>query len=166
MMELRDLLYAEMHARTSGPKPTNHIVACELLLATGARISEVCALDWEDGIDLEGQRIIFSSGWVEEDGKMQMRPHLKNQDPHRISHMPTYLKGILESLPHCSGPVLQTRNGNRCRPCNIRRTWRAAYDRAGVPEHLRLTPHDLRREVRSRHDRDVRTLSLHVFGGG
>lgn len=141
--------YIEMGGGRSGPKPDDPLLAFELMAGTGARIGEVCALKWED-VDFKNSTITFKDTLVTENNRQVLRGRLKNHDPYRVSHAPKSLMELLKEKRRKAGPVLRSRENTHIQPNNIRRTWRAAYDLAEIPDEERITPHDLRRAVGTR----------------
>ncbi len=128
----------------SGARSPAAWIAAELMRTTGARIGEVCAAQWED-IDWESGTINYRDTVVFEDGKNSLRGHLKNYDPHRTSYLPLPTLHLLRQHRRDSGPIVAGRGGVPMQTANLRRAWRRVYDRAGVPTHERVRPHDLRR---------------------
>jgi len=92
---------------------------------TGARRSEVEALQWEEHVDLENR-------WV-------FIPGTKTARSHRKVPLPPPLADYLRSTPVKAGPVVESW-------ANVGRDLPAACARAGI---ARATPNDLRRTYAS-----------------
>lgn len=129
-----------------GPRSPSAWLAAELMRTTGARIGEVCAARWED-VDWETGTITYADTVVYEEGKNQLRGHLKNSDPFRISYLPLPMLHLLRQHRQDCGPIVAARGGAVMQTRNLRRAWRRVYDAAGVPDYERVRPHDLRRAV-------------------
>ena len=141
------LLEADYKSPTrSGPRTPSAWLAAELMRSTGARIGEVCAARWEN-IDWEVGTITFEDTIVFEEGENRLRGHLKNYDPRRVSYLPLPMLHLLRQHRQDTGPIVVARGGETMQTSNLRRAWRRVYDRAGVPAHERVRPHDLRRAV-------------------
>ena len=133
-------------ATRTGPRSPSAWLAAELMRTTGARIGEVCAARWEN-IDWEVGTITFEDTIVFEEGENRLRGHLKNYDPRRVSYLPLPMLHLLRQHRQDTGPIVVARGGETMQTSNLRRAWRRVYDRAGVPAHERVRPHDLRRAV-------------------
>ena len=130
----------------TGPRSPSAWLAAELMRSTGARIGEVCAARWEN-VDWEIGTITYEDTVVYEEGRVQLRGHLKNSDPYRVSYPPLPMLHLLRRFRQDSGPIVAARGGGTMQTNNLRRAWRRVYDRAGVPAQERVRPHDLRRAV-------------------
>lgn len=144
---LGQLLEEDLQSARNGPKTPEALLAFEIMRGTGARIGEVCTLDWERDVDLEGCAITFRDTVTSQSGPLTMKGALKNDDPYRISLIPPSLARLLKEYEQPSGPVLQSRHGTQIPPGNIRRSWRRVQENTGIPKEQWLTPHDLRRSV-------------------
>jgi len=114
-------------------------VLVQLVLGTGARMSEALELDWAD-VDLQGARAIF---WKTKGGHP------------RHAHLPPALVISLANLPYHEGRVVRRPDGQpyadreRLGGGQMKTAWRLTKARAGIdPE---LTQHDLRHTWASWH---------------
>lgn len=138
-----------------GPRPGRLLPAfVDLLVATGARPSEVLALRWSD-CDLGGEPpTVTIRGTLIDHGRIVGKP-LHRQDrrkgdaPEHTVVLPRIGVEALEALKAQSsagndGPVFANRDGGWVSLANMRRSLRAA-----LPEDLRatITPHTFRRAV-------------------
>ncbi|QZT56766.1 tyrosine-type recombinase/integrase [Mycolicibacterium austroafricanum] len=138
-----------------GPRPGRLLPAfVDLLVATGARPSEVLALRWSD-CDLGGEPpTVTIRGTLIDHGRIAGKP-LHRQDrrkgdaPEHTVVLPRIGVEALEALKAQSsagndGPVFANRDGGWVSLANMRRSLRAA-----LPEDLRstITPHTFRRAV-------------------
>lgn len=118
-------------------------VAAKLALTTGARRSEICALNWGD-IDLVGQTIQISKAFIESnDGPVMV--DAKTVKSRRSASMPpttverlTRWRSESESIYRTLGvplsdrsPVFRTATG-RLHPQSLSRSWRRACKRVGL----------------------------------
>ena len=142
----REAFQADAKSRRPGPRSGAAHLAFEIIVATGARISEVCALKWED-VDLEGRALTFVDAVILEEGHFGMRGHLKNYDPKRISYFGDDLARLLDEQNDKTGFVVKNRGGGAMSPWNLRRTLRRVQDAAGIPEADQIAPHAIRRTV-------------------
>lgn len=144
---LCELLRADYEqANRYGPRSASAWLAAELMRTTGARIGEVCAVQWDD-VDWESGTITYGDTVVFEEGKSQLRGHLKNSDPYRTSFLPLPTLHLLRQHRQDGGPIVAARGGVPMQTANLRRVWRRVYDAAGVPANERVRPHDLRRSA-------------------
>ncbi|MBW3068991.1 site-specific integrase [Actinomyces sp. 594] len=134
-------------SRQHGPRVTTTL-ACgvDLMLGTGVRIGEACALTWDD-VDLEAGTIrvegTFIDGAADRRG-VQEAP--KTDRARRTLYLPDFVVvSLVEHGPRDEGPVLYTRNGTHMSPANLRRSLRAAVREAGLD--FEVTPHTLRRTL-------------------
>ena len=151
---LRAVLIAQLERSEGGPKSPAPYLAFEIMAGTGARLGEVCALDWSD-IDFDKGTITFTDTVVEEGNRYHLRGHLKNGDTERKVYVPERLLALLGKHRKESGPVIAARRMKRpeeqrnlmIAPTSIRGSWRTAYRRADVPPEQRISPHALRKHV-------------------
>lgn len=146
---LVELLEADLASGRSGIKDRSALLAAQICLGTGARIGEVCALNWED-IDIGRAVITFRATMAEEGGQWIRRDHLKNGDPYRVCHISDTLAATLAGVRQTSGPVIVGRGGVRRNPRSLRQSWLRVYRAAGIPDDQRVTPHAIRRAVGAR----------------
>ena len=126
----------------------------ELVLGTGARMSEALELDWAD-VDLQGARAIL---WKTKGGKP------------RHAYLPPGLVAALANLPWRDGRVVRRPDGKpyadpeRLGGGQMKHAWRLAKERAGIDPVL--TQHDLRHTWASWHYALYRDpLRLKLEGG-
>lgn len=121
----------------------------EFVAGTGARISEVCALAWED-VDLAGGTVTIRANAVRAVGKGVIRQeHTKTEAGARRIRLPGALVGILGDRrvrggPNPHGLVFPTVLGNLRDPRNTARDWSLARERMQVPAY---TFHSFRKTV-------------------
>lgn len=137
---------------TSGPKRSPELLDLfDMLLATGARIGEVCALRWQD-IDLTGERVTVTiSGTVvrTKAAGLVRQAHTKSAAGFRTITLPRFAIDMLmrrqvNAQPNPQNLVFPTRAGTLREPANVRRLWRAARTSAGYDW---VTPHTFRKTV-------------------
>ncbi|MCI7457617.1 tyrosine-type recombinase/integrase [Actinomyces urogenitalis] len=138
--------------RTFSPRPSP-VLACavDLMLGTGMRVGEVCALEWDD-VDLRAATVSVRATLTTLDSKAVRQEATKTERSTRTLHLPPFCVAALVELgPRESGPVLVTRNGTHLLPANLRRSLRAAT------QHLdfQVTPHTLRRTLATVLEREV-----------
>lgn len=136
-----------------GPRPGRLLPAfVDLLVATGARPSEVLALRWSDCALGAEPPTVTIRGTLIDHGRIAGKP-LHRQDrrkggaPEHTVKLPRVGVDALEELKAQSagdGPVFSNRDGGWMSLSNMRRSLRAA-----LPEDLRttITPHTFRRAV-------------------
>ncbi|MFT4470530.1 tyrosine-type recombinase/integrase [Arthrobacter sulfonylureivorans] len=164
--------HAESPPEKSGPKPNFDIAdGLELFLATGARISELLGLRWEDlVIDGPGPYALIIRGKVGwEQGKgIVWHDYTKASDEERLLPLGSTAAAAMRSRrarENRANPlqaVFPSRNGRWLHPANWRRRWRTVREELGldfeISEDLDLaaiTPHTFRR-----------TVGTHIAEGG
>lgn len=133
----------------------------DLLLATGARVGEICALRWDD-VDLISDRatVTISGTLVRVAGEGLMRqPHPKTASGHRTVTLPrfaveTLMRRQVNALPNAWNVVFPSSTGTLRDPHNLRRQWRDARAAAGFDW---VTPHTFRKTVATMIDRETTT---------
>jgi integrase len=121
----------------------------EFVAGTGARISEVCALAWED-IDLAAGTATIRANAVRAVGRGVIRQeHTKTEAGARRIRLPGALVGILGDRrvrggQNPLGLVFPTVLGNLRDPRNTSRDWAQARERLGLPAY---TFHSFRKTV-------------------
>ena len=133
--------------RRGGPRPTTTLAcAVDLMLGTGIRVGEACALDWEQ-IDLEAGTLRVEATYVDgAAGNRGVQRAPKTDRARRTLRLPDFvIVSLVEHGPRDSGPVLATRRGTHMSPANLRRSLRAAVAAAGLD--FEVTPHTLRRTL-------------------
>lgn len=144
---LREAVRAWGRERRHGPRPTTTLAcAVDLMLGTGIRVGEACALDWEQ-IDLEAGTLRVEATYVDgAAGNRGVQRAPKTDRSRRTLFMPGFVVvSLVEHGPRRSGPVLTTRRGTHMSPANLRRSLRAAVAAAGLD--FEVTPHTLRRTL-------------------
>lgn len=150
--EIRAALQVWTTKRARGPKKTRVVAdVFDLLLATGCRIGEACALRWQD-IDLDSGLLtvagtmvfIKTVGWHRQD-------ELKTGAGLRRVHLPPFavalLRGRYATEPHGpDDPVFPTRRDTFVQPDNVRRSLRDALKHHGGDLKW-VSPHSFRRTV-------------------
>jgi integrase len=135
-----------------GPKkPGDLLDLFDLLLATGARIGEICAVRWHD-VDLTGERATVTiSGTVvrTKNAGLIRQGHTKTAAGFRTVTLPRFavdmlLRRQVEAEPNPENLVFPTRNGTLREPANVRRIWRNARGSTGFDW---VTPHTFRKTV-------------------
>lgn len=133
-VEVRDLL-----ALAAKDPRTDVLVA--LAVGTGARVGELCALDWSD-VDLEGATVTIRGTL----GRSGVVGPPKSRRGRRIVALPAFavaaLRRELERRPGATGPVLADAAGRRLTIERTGERWRDLRERAGIGEGMRF--HDLR----------------------
>lgn len=136
----------------SGPKrPADLLDLFDMLLATGARIGEVCALRWHD-IDLTAERptVTISGTVVRTAGAgLARQNHTKSAAGFRTITLPRFAVDMLmrrqvHAEPNPLNLVFPTRKGTLREPSNVRRLWRSAREATGYEW---VTPHTFRKTV-------------------
>jgi integrase len=133
----------------------------DLLLATGARVGEVCGLRWDD-VDLAGARptVTISGTLVRVAGEgLTRQPHPKTASGHRTVVLPrfaveTLMRRKVDALPNAWNVVFPSSTGTLRDPHNLRRQWRDARAAAGFDW---VTPHTFRKTVATMIDRETTT---------
>ena len=144
---LREAVRSWGNDRRFGPRPTTTLAcAVDLMLGTGIRVGEVCALSWEE-VDLKAGTLRVEGTYV--DGAASRRgvqAAPKTDRSRRTLFLPDFVVvTLVEHGPRESGPVLTTRRGTNMSPANLRRSLRAAVAEAGLD--FSVTPHTLRRTL-------------------
>ena len=144
---LREAVRAWGRERRHGPRPTTTLAcAVDLMLGTGIRVGEACALDWEQ-IDLKAGTLRVEATYVDgAAGNRGVQRAPKTDRSRRTLFMPGFVVvSLVEHGPRRSGPVLTTRRGTHMSPANLRRSLRAACAEAELG--FEVTPHTLRRTL-------------------
>lgn len=145
-----------------GPKRAPDLLdVVDIMLGTGARIGEVCALRWQD-VDLSSERptVTISGTVVRLKGKgMQRQDHPKTSASRRTVTIPaftvdTLLKRQVMEYPNPQNVVLPSSTGTLRDPHNLRRQWRDARAAAGFDW---VVPHSFRKAVATAIDREADT---------
>lgn len=99
----------------------------DLLVATGARTSEVLALRWQD-VDLAAGKVTISGTLIEADGKVIRQEHPKTDAGWRRLTLTDDAIALLMARRTVSLTewVLCARGGGVRQPSNVRRSWRTA----------------------------------------
>jgi integrase len=148
---VRHALYLWRTTKAVGPKKSR---ACtdlfDLLLATGCRIGEACALRWQD-IDLQAGTLtvagtmvfLRTTGWERQDFP-------KTIAGQRTIHLPPFALAMLRRRrseePHRqANPLFASRSGTFVQPDNMRRSLRCALQRQADLKWV--SPHVFRKTV-------------------
>lgn len=154
---LRRGIYKWMHQKgTSGPKRAPDLLdIVDMLLATGMRIGELCALRWDD-VDLgsEHPSILISGTVIRVTGQgLTRQAHTKTSSRHLRVYLPPKAVAILlnrstdtdEDAPaNLWNMVFPSSTGTLRDPYNLRRQFRDARVAAGFDW---VTPHTFRKTV-------------------
>ncbi|ARD42446.1 hypothetical protein B6G06_08955 [Actinomyces gaoshouyii] len=144
---LREAVRSWGSTRRYGPRATTTLAcAVDLMLGTGIRVGETCALTW-DRIDLEAGILRVEATYVDgPSGKRGVQQAPKTDRSRRTLYLPDFVVvSLVEHGPRETGPVLVTRTGACMSPANLRRSLRAAVAEAGLD--FKVTPHTLRRTL-------------------
>lgn len=145
-----------------GPKRAPDLLdVVDLLLATGARIGEVCAIRWDD-IDMTADRptVTISGTVIRIKGQgLSRQPHAKTTAGHRTITLPrfavdTLLRRKVTGEPNPHNVVFPSSSGTLRDPHNLRRQWRDARVAAGFDW---VVPHSFRKSVATLIDREAST---------
>jgi integrase len=138
-----------------GPRPIRAAVIFDLILGTGVRIGEACALRWGD-VDLTSGRIEVRATVAEEGSgghtRYYLRASRKAGDVWAVVAPPELVAVLRRWRPKDADPsdfVFPTRSGSGLgciRPTDVRKAWRVTAHRHGVAE---VSPHAIRRTVAS-----------------
>ncbi|WP_066041984.1 tyrosine-type recombinase/integrase [Herbiconiux solani] len=125
----------------------------QVLTATGARIGEELALDWDTDTDLDKGRVFVNSTLIT-DGGLVRQDHPKSFAGHRGLTLPrTVHTMLLERRVHAEYEmVFPSSTGTYRWPANVRRQWRDALK--GTPLAGK-TPRDYRKAVATHLDRKL-----------
>jgi integrase len=123
----------------------------DILLATGARIGELCALRWQD-VDLAADHptLTISGTVVRLEGKgVTRQPHPKTSAGFRTVTLPRFaveslLRRKVDAVPNALDLVFPSSAGTIREPANVRRQWRDARKFAGFDW---VVPHTFRKTV-------------------
>ncbi|MGI9823948.1 tyrosine-type recombinase/integrase [Agromyces sp. Marseille-Q5079] len=134
----------------------------DVLLATGARIGELCALRWAD-VSFAGDRatVTISGTVVRLKGQGLIRqPHPKSDAGFRTVTLPRFAVETLRrrraDAPLGTELIFPSRTGTLREPANVRRAWRDARDAAGFDW---VVPHTFRKTVATLIDQEASTAS-------
>ncbi|MBX3099010.1 MAG: site-specific integrase [Salinibacterium sp.] len=135
----------------------------DLLLATGARIGELCALRWSD-VDLSTERptVTIAGTIVRLQGKgVARQPHPKSAAGFRTVTLPrfaveTLLRRQVNATPNPLDLVFPSQKGSIREPGNLRRQWRDARAAAGFDW---VVPHTFRKTVATLIDQERSTAN-------
>ncbi|WP_291053625.1 site-specific integrase [Herbiconiux sp.] len=125
----------------------------QMLTATGARIGEILALDWERDIDLEHGVVRVSGTLVDDDG-LRRQDHPKSEAGNRgLKLPPTVLHMLTARRVEAEYPmVFPSATGTYRWPNNTRRQWRQALVGSAYEGK---TPRDYRKAVATLLAREV-----------
>lgn len=136
----------------------------DTLLATGARIGEVLALDWPS-VELEpGEEAVTITGtvvWEDQPAgprKLVRQPNPKTSSSRRRLELPRFAadtllrRRVMLSDGNPSGIVFPSTSGTLRDPNNVRKTWRKIREEAGFGW---VTPHTFRATVATLLDAEV-----------
>jgi integrase len=152
-----------------GPRHNGDLAdTVDLLLATGARISEVLALRWADldlrwadlDLSVPRSRLTFSGTLVFVKGRGLFRqPWTKSDAGYRTVILPRFavdmlLRRQLNAPMNANDAIFPSRRGTWLSPNNVRRQWRAARKDTGLEW---VTPHTFRKTVATLIDREADT---------
>jgi integrase len=145
-----------------GPRHSDDLAdIVDLLLATGARISEVLAVRWDD-LNLSATRPTLTiSGtlvYVKRRGLFR-QPWTKSDAGFRTLTLPRFAVDVLlrrqiNAAPNLHNAIFHARNGSWLWPNNVRRQWRDASKDTGLDW---VTPHTFRKTVATLIDREAST---------
>ena len=147
-----------------GPRHTGDLAdIVDLMLATGARIGEILALQWVD-LDLAAERptLTICGTLVYVKGKGFFRQEWTKTDAgYRMLVLPRFAVGMLlarklTAAESDTDAILGSRRGTWMSPNNVRRQWRQA--RADI-ELEWVTPHTFRKTVATLIDKEANTKS-------
>ena len=135
----------------------------DILLATGARIGELCALRWQD-VDLTGKQatLTISGTVVRLRGVGVTRQHHpKSAAGYRTVTLPqfavdTLMRRQLDAQPTAQDLIFPSSTGTLREPRNLRRQWRDARAFAGFDW---VVPHTFRRTVATLIDHERSTAN-------
>jgi integrase len=124
-----------------------------MMLATGCRIGEILALDWED-VDLTDGIVQIRWTLIRVAGEGLVRKSTKSDAGERTLRLPSWAVALLherwmarfkkDPLTSFYGPVFANRDGGHRDPSNTSRAFREARDRAGFEW---VTSHVFRKTV-------------------
>lgn len=117
----------------------------EMILATGARIGEVLALQWQD-VNIEAWTVTIRATLTHVEGKGLQRTTPKTRSSYRTLVLPPFIRGMLAKRyenAHVEW-VFPSSAGKARWPENLRTQWREAVKDSPVEW---VTPHDLRKTV-------------------
>lgn len=145
-----------------GPKRAPDLLdIVDLLLATGARVGELCALRWDD-VDLGAEKptVTISGTVTRVKGQgLTRQAHPKTTSSYRRLVLPkfaveTLLRIQVEAIPNPWNVVFPSSTGTLRDPHNLRRQWRDARAHSGFAW---VTPHTFRKTVATLIDRETDT---------
>ncbi|BCJ51858.1 putative phage integrase [Actinoplanes sp. NBRC 14428] len=148
---VRHALHLWRTTKAVGPKKSRVCTDLfDLLLATGCRIGEACALRWQD-IDLHAGTLTVAgtmvflkhTGW-------ERQGFPKTVAGQRTLHLPPFALAMLrrrrsEEPHHRNSPLFASRNGTFTQPDNMRRSLRSALQRQADLKWV--SPHVFRKTV-------------------
>ena len=136
---LCELLKVDFEQATrSGPRSPSAWLAAELMRSTGARIGEVCAVRWEN-VDWDAGTITYADTVVYEEGKNQVRGHLKNSDPYRVSYLPLPMLHLLRQHRQDTGPIVVARGVTKVESLPPAPNWETPATSRSVTTSCRTT---------------------------
>lgn len=153
VLALREGIYEWMTEKgTRGPKRAPDLLdIVDMLLATGMRVGELCALRWDD-VDLgaESPSLVITGTVVWNKGEgLTRQPHRKGSKRYLRVFLPEFAVAILmrkqvEAMPSQWNTVFPSSTGTLRNPHNLRRQIRDARAAAGFGW---VTPHTFRKTV-------------------
>lgn len=132
-------------------RSTDILDVFDMMLATGARVGEICALRWND-VDLTADRptVTISGTIVRTAGAgLSRQDHTKSAAGYRTITLPRFAVDMLmrrqvDAIPNPWNLVFPSSKGTIREQSNLRRQWRAARAAAGYDW---VTPHTFRKTV-------------------
>ena len=115
-----------------------------LIVATGLRIGEACAVSWPD-LDLDGGTVTVRGTMLRVKGQGLVISRPKSAEGERVLELPSWCVALLRQRGPSSGPVFPAPRSRTLRdPNNTRRDLREAFDAMGMPG---ITSHAFRTTV-------------------
>ncbi len=137
--------------RKAGRPPSPDVPdVIDLLLSTGARISEVLALRWQD-FDLDAGTVHICGTLVKPEGQPWTRQEHTKTKEDKLLHLPQFAVDAMRRrrsevrVENIHDAVFPSTRGTWRDPGNFRNTWRKVRAMAGLEDWI--TPHSFRRTV-------------------